>query len=512
MIKKFSHSLRVKITSAILALVSILLLSIGILNNFGLEWFYRNEKINEIKMAYTQIDNEVMKLSESGEIIIEESKENSATSALSDIIFEYFNKYNITIVLIDSITDKALFSSVREGDMLIRRIQDGFIGDSENNKRNILFKSDNYTIISHETPQKDAYIEAFGYCSDNQTMVIMSTPVAGLKESVNISNQYLIYVAAIGFIITVIITFIIANMITLPIMQLAEISNKMGKLDFTARYTGNRNDEIQTLGQNMNFMSVKLKNAIDELQKANELLKEDIKRKEAIDEMRKDFIANVSHELKTPIALIQGYAEGLNEGLCEDEESRKYYTEVIMDESEKMNKMVKQLLTLSSLESGNSILHIEKFNIVELTREVLSSISILTGEKNVNIIFDDSRDIYIYGDEFKIEEVVTNYISNAIHHVRDFGEIKIEILKRDNSIYFSVYNSGNNIPEKDLANIWEKFYKVDKAHSRKYGGSGIGLSIVKAIVEAHYGNVGVKNMPEGVEFSFEIPDLKKDDN
>lgn len=512
MIKKFSHSLRVKITSAILALVSILLLSIGILNNFGLEWFYRNEKINEIKMAYTQIDNEVMKLSESGEIIIEESKENSATSALSDIIFEYFNKYNITIVLIDSITDKALFSSVREGDMLIRRIQDGFIGDSENNKRNVLFKSDNYTIISHETPQKDAYIEAFGYCSDNQTMVIMSTPVAGLKESVNISNQYLVYVAAIGFIITVIITFIIANMITLPIMQLAEISNKMGKLDFTARYTGNRSDEIQTLGQNMNFMSVKLKNAIDELQKANELLKEDIKRKEAIDEMRKDFIANVSHELKTPIALIQGYAEGLNEGLCEDEESRKYYTEVIMDESEKMNKMVKQLLTLSSLESGNSILHIEKFNIVELTREVLSSISILTGEKNVNIIFDDSRDIYIYGDEFKIEEVVTNYISNAIHHVRDFGEIKIEILKRDNSIYFSVYNSGNNIPEKDLANIWEKFYKVDKAHSRKYGGSGIGLSIVKAIVEAHYGNVGVKNMPEGVEFSFEIPDLKKDDN
>ena len=183
-----------------------------------------------------------------------------------------------------------------------------------------------------------------------------------------------------------------------------------------------------------------------------------------------------------------------------------------MDESEKMNKMVKQVLTLSSLESGNSILHIENFNIVELVKSILSSISILTGEKNVDIIFDDSQDIYMYGDEFKIEEVITNYISNAIHHVKDYGEIRIKISNRDDCIIFSVYNSGNNIPEADLQNIWEKFYKVDKAHSRKYGGSGIGLSIVKAIVEAHRGKVGVENKPEGVEFSFEIPNLRKNDN
>ena len=503
MIQKFSHSLRMKITLIILLIISVLLLSIGLLNNFGLRWFYQNEKVSEIKEAYLKIDNEVMKIGSSGQHIIDESTEESViNNSLKSIILDYSNKYNITIALVDSFTNKAIYSSAREGDGLISRIQDGFIG---NQNQDILYTNNNYTIILHKTMQNTSFIEGFGYCSDNQTMVIMSTPVASLKESVSISNRFLIYMAIIGFIITVILTFIIAKMITYPILDLAEISNKMGKLDFTAKYIGNRSDEIQTLGQNMNYMSDRLKKAIDELQEANELLKEDIKRKEAIDEMRKDFIANVSHELKTPIALIQGYAEGLNEGLCEDEESRKYYTEVILDESEKMNKMVKQLLTLSSLESGNSILHKENFNLTSLIESVLGSISILIGEKNVNIEFDSDKEIFLNADEFKIEEVVTNYISNSIHHVSDSGEIKINVSDDGENITFSVYNTGNPIPEKDLNNIWEKFFKVDKAHSRAYGGSGIGLSIVKAIVEAHNGTVAVRNILDGVEFSFKIP-------
>lgn len=511
MIKKFSHSLRVKITLIILLLISILLLSIGILNNFGLTWYYQNEKVSEIHEAYLKLDNEVKKLSEDGQTIIGESEDSESVvnESVSNIVLDYSNKHNITIALVDSMTNKAIYSSQREGDMLLDRIQEGFIGNKNIKKKDILYKSDNYTIILHNTQQNSSFIEGFGYCSDNQTIVIMSTPVAGLKESVNISNKFLIYVAIIGFIITVIITFLITKMITSPILQLAEISNKMGKLDFTARYMGKRSDEIQTLGQNMNYMSDRLKKAISKLQEANEVLKEDIKRKEAIDEMRKDFIANVSHELKTPIALIQGYAEGLNEGLCEDEESRKYYTEVIMDESEKMNKMVKQLLTLSSIESGNSILHKENLNMTSLTEGVLSSISILIGEKNVKVEFDTSRDVFLFADEFKIEEVVTNYISNAIHHVNDKGTIKIDVSEDESNVYFSVYNTGNQIPEKDLANVWEKFFKVDKAHSRSYGGSGIGLSIVKAIIEAHGGEVKVANKSDGVEFGFKIPRMKE---
>ena len=144
-----------------------------------------------------------------------------------------------------------------------------------------------------------------------------------------------------------------------------------------------------------------------------------------------------------------------------------------------------------------------------LTEGVLSSISILIGEKNVEVDFDTSKDIFLYADEFKIEEVVTNYISNAIHHVNDNGTIKIDVSEDESNVYFSVYNTGNQIPEKDLANVWEKFFKVDKAHSRSYGGSGIGLSIVKAIVEAHGGAVKVVNKSDGVEFGFTIPRMKE---
>ena len=144
-----------------------------------------------------------------------------------------------------------------------------------------------------------------------------------------------------------------------------------------------------------------------------------------------------------------------------------------------------------------------------LTDSVLSSISILIGEKNVKVDFDTSRDVFLYADEFKIEEVVTNYISNAIHHVNDNGTIKIDVSEDESNVYFSVYNTGNQIPEKDLANVWEKFFKVDKAHSRSYGGSGIGLSIVKAIIEAHGGVVKVANKSDGVEFGFKIPRMKE---
>ena len=144
-----------------------------------------------------------------------------------------------------------------------------------------------------------------------------------------------------------------------------------------------------------------------------------------------------------------------------------------------------------------------------LTDGVLSSISILIGEKNVKVDFNNSRDVFLYADEFKIEEVVTNYISNAIHHVNDNGTIKIDVSEDESNVYFSVYNTGNQIPEKDLANVWEKFFKVDKAHSRSYGGSGIGLSIVKAIIEAHGGEVKVANKSDGVEFGFKIPRMKE---
>ena len=220
--------------------------------------------------------------------------------------------------------------------------------------------------------------------------------------------------------------------------------------------------------------------------------------------MRKEFLSNVSHELKTPLALIQGYAEGLKECINDDAESRDFYCDVIMDESEKMNHMVKQLLTLNQLECGNDTVEMTRFDITELIDGVIQSASIMAAQKQVNIEFYREGPVYVWGDEFKVEEVITNFLTNAMNHAAGEKKITIRFQKHDHLVRTSVFNTGDPIPEEDLDKIWVKFYKVDKARTREYGGSGIGLSIVKAIMDSFHQKCGAVNHPDGVEFWMEL--------
>ena len=324
-----------------------------------------------------------------------------------------------------------------------------------------------------------------------------------------ISNRFLMFVGIVVILAGSILIYFITRHITMPIKRLSELSEKMSNLDFDARYETSRRstEEIDTLGNSMNVLSERLKTTIGELKEANAQLKKDIDEKVQIDEMRKEFIANVSHELKTPIALIQGYAEGLVEGMAEDKENRDYYCVVIMDEAGKMNRMVRQLLTLTALEFGGERLSVERFDLTELIASVISSSGVLLKQNELTVDFDGKEPVYVMGDEFKIEEAITNYLTNAIHHVGG-GEKKIQIRidhRRDGKeVCVEVFNTGNPIPDEALPNLWTKFYKVDKARTREYGGSGIGLSIVKAIMEMHHKACGVKNHENGVEFWFTL--------
>ena len=278
----------------------------------------------------------------------------------------------------------------------------------------------------------------------------------------------------------------------------------MSDLDFEAKYESKVGNEIDVLGDNFNRMSSQLETTISELKSANNELQRDIEDKIKIDKMRKEFLDNVSHELKTPIALIQGYAEGLKENISDDPESREFYCDVIMDEASKMNKLVKNLLTLNQLESGKDAVVMERFDIVSLIRGVLQTMNIMIGQKEANVIFEAEKPVYVWADEFKIEEVVTNYVSNALNHLDGEKEIEIKLQDEDNRVKISVFNTGTPIPEADVPNLWNKFYKVDKARTREYGGSGIGLSIVKAIMESMNQEYGVQNFDNGVEFWFTL--------
>ena len=272
----------------------------------------------------------------------------------------------------------------------------------------------------------------------------------------------------------------------------------MADLDFDAKYTSGGSNEIGELGENFNRMSEKLESTISELKKANNSLQKDIEQKDKLEKMRNEFLGNVSHELKTPIALIQGYAEGLKEGVNEDAESREFYCDVIMDESNKMNRMVKNLLSLDHIESGQNNINIERFNLTELINEICKANELRLDQKNIVCVSKCQNDIYVWYDKLQIEEVFTNFYTNAINH--STGKIKISLKKADGKAKLEVYNSGNKIPENDLTRIWEKFYKVDKARTREYGGNGLGLSIVKAILDNYDVEYGVYNVDDGVVF------------
>ena len=339
----------------------------------------------------------------------------------------------------------------------------------------------------------------------NGSILTLRSSVETIQESAKISNEFLIIVGVISIIVGGILAFVVSKEFTKPIQELSNISQSMANLDFSKKYIGKTEDELAILGKNINKMSEKLENTINDLKEANIELEKDIEKKSKVDEMRKQFLSDVSHELKTPIALIQGYAEGLVENVADDEESRDYYCRVIMDEAEKMDKLVKQLLTLSKIEYGSQEPDMEEFNIVKLVNTVIKRTSVMANGISINVILKDNPNTIVIADEFMIEQVVTNYVTNAIKNVDENKKIEITIENiKDSKIRVSVYNTGKNIPEDKINKLWDRFYKLDASRNRENGGTGIGLALVKAIISKHNNNYGVENVENGIVFYFEL--------
>ncbi len=512
--RSLKHSIRLRFTLIFIGLTAAVIICLWGANTWWLEGFYMREKVKDLELAYAQVDGLIKEEQEAGRDIAQQFKaldelrrreEHSAfaDNALIKLIQDLNEKSNITLLIMDS-ANGTLLSSERRGDFLSERFLRNILGQNER-PFELVSQTSDYTIQKSFDPRnKSYYLECWGFLSDDSTSFIMSMPVASVRESVELSNRFLAYVGLAALAGGSILIYFTTKMVVSPILSLTNLSERMSNLDFDAHYTGNASDEIGVLGHSMNLLSQRLKETVGELKTANLKLQKDIEEKTQIDEMRKEFIANVSHELKTPIALIQGYAEGLTEGMAQDPESRDYYCEVIMDEANKMNKMVKQLLTLSALESGNDAPVMERFDLTELIRGILSSAQLMIGQNGAEVEFFREEPCFVWADEFKIEEVVTNYLNNAINHVQGERRIRIDIEAAQDEVRVTVFNTGNPIPEEDLPNLWTKFYKVDKARTREYGGNGIGLSIVKAIMDSFHRQCGVRNEENGVTFWFEL--------
>ena len=482
------YSLKRHFVIILISLVAGTILMCLLLNSTLLEKYYTNNKISALIKAYISIN--------------EAANTGDITSDTFDIELQRIcGRYNISVLVADS-DSETVKTSMSDPNFVIKHLLNNIIIGVD--PEDVLRETDNYKMqIVTDVRTQTEYIEMWGVLDTGYLFMIRSA-LEGIRDSVAISNQFLAYVGGIAIVVSALLVVWLTNRITKPILELADISERMKHLDFDAKYMGNDKTEIAVLGRNINEMSEVLQTTISELKTANNELLKDIEKKEQVDEMRKEFLSNVSHELKTPIALIQGYAEGLKEGINDDAESREFYCDVIMDEASKMNTMVKRLLTLNQLEFGNELVNMERFDVAALIRNYVASADILIKQKDISVSMEDYGEVYVWGDEFRVEEVFMNYFTNAMNYVQGEKVIDIKIREEQQRVRISVFNTGSPIPEDSVEHIWEKFYKVDKARTREYGGSGIGLSIVKVIMESMNQEYGVVNYDNGVEFWFTL--------
>lgn len=481
------HSIRRQFALIFIGLMASAILLCWFINNMFLEQYYISEKSDVILDAYNTISQAA-------------NRDTYSTEEFHRKLNDVCGVYNITVCVMDS-DSRIRYVSVNGGAELEKRLIAylfGFPGDTVK----VIEEGEDF-VLQKVKVGEDEYLEMYGRFNSGISF-IMCTPVESIRESAKVANRFLAYVGIAAALAGGIIIWLVSGKITEPILELSSISEKMVHLDFEAKYKGHAHNEINLLGENINKLSASLENAISDLKTVNNKLQRDIEKKEEIDEMRKEFLSNVSHELKTPIALIQGYAEGLAEGVNDDPESRSFYCEVIMDEAARMNNMVKKLLTLNQLESGNGFVKLERFDVAALVKNYIQSAGILAKQNEIRVCMEEYPPIYVWADEYETEEVFVNYFSNAVNHCKGDRKIVISIKQPEDKVRVGVFNTGDPIPEEAIPHLWEKFYKVDKARTREYGGSGVGLSIVKAIMESMNQKFGVENYSNGVLFWFEL--------
>lgn len=492
-LKNALKSVRVKLFMTLSFVILLIILFLILVNNLVFGKFYLYNKTKALKSVY-EIVNDYYTNSQN--IDLETQLEKIAINNNFDILIR--NNQNVNVYT----SNRDFYSALGQMNEMTSR----FNTDSGE----ILENSEDFNIKKIKDNKTGITYILLSAILDNGYLLYIRIPITSIQESVKISNNFLYLMAGFAILIAAVIVSYVSRKFGDPISELNDIAKKMSNLDFSHKYkiTG-ADDEINNLGKSINAMSDKLEKTIKQLRRTNIELEKDIEEKSKIDEMRKSFISDVSHELKTPIALIQGYSEGLLENVNSDEESRKFYAEVILDETNKMDRLVKQLLELMKLEYGKREFEDKEFNIVELEKEVVRKSQVMLEEKQVEVKFKTSEEINVFADDFYIEQVISNYLTNAIKHVKEvegekYIQIENEVNIEKNKVRVKVFNTGDNIAEEDIARIWNRFYKADPSRNREDGGTGIGLSFVRAIM-SNYGNVyGVINKENGVEFYLEL--------
>ena len=372
------------------------------------------------------------------------------------------------------------------------------------NKLNIISRKENkdgsyFNVVCPEgsTTQYILYGKTF----ENGYHIEITAQKDPIQENASIATKVTTSITVLTLVLALIFIFDYSRRFTKPLIQMNEVMENIANLDFSTRTDIVRKDEIGTLANNINKVSDSLDSALTELREKNARLLEDIERERRIEKMRQEFVSSASHELKTPIAIIRGYAEGLKMNVDIDDPAVSEYCDIIMRESDKMNELVLNMLEQSLYSSGAKMPEEEYFNVSQYVDEFVKSATPIFDEKGVKVQYDVAE-CEVFADKKQMTTVLSNIVLNACSHAKDEKIIKISTEKIHNCVKINVFNTGSGISERDAENIFTSFYRADKAHSRKEGRFGLGLSIVKSIIDNHGCECGFENKENGVEFWF----------
>lgn len=368
--------------------------------------------------------------------------------------------------------------------------------------RNYAPESDNFRIMKQAISNTEYFV--YNQAIDSGETLYVYSEVADVENIVEVAGNVYSFISILMVIIMSLLFYLLVARFTKPLVEMNDITKDMAALNFERKCDNYGKDEIGELGSSINTLSTTLDATLMDLKDKNRHLEKDIERRHQLDNARKSFINNVSHELKTPISIISGYAEGLCEGISDDPEVIKEYCQIINDESQKMNSLVVELLELSKLESGAQPFTPDYFSLGKKIHSLFNHLSLLFEQNGITVINKVPENLICYAQEDKIEIVLKNYITNAVSHCSGEKVITASAKEHDGFIEISIFNTGENIAEHDLPELWDSFYRADKAHGRSENRFGLGLSIVKSIMTAHSCKYGVENVANGVVFTFEV--------
>lgn len=327
------------------------------------------------------------------------------------------------------------------------------------------------------------------------------TPLTEVNDVLGNMNSYYFMIFLLAFLIVIVVSLVYSRYMTKPLVEMSNIAKKISECDFKYKYDVKTEDEIGILGDSLNSISSNLEKSLNDLQESNEKLKGEMDIKNVQEEKRKELIANISHELKTPITIIQGTINCVKSGMYGEE-----VYEDILEETNKMNELVREMLEISKLESPTFVLNKEAFDLGSVFLKEKDKLKSMIQDKNLNIIYNDFDEIIAFGDEKRVNQVVTNFLTNAIKYTPENGNIEVEIILNEHNQYvFSIENFGISLNEEERDRVWDPFYRKEKSRNKKFGGTGLGLSIVKRILEVHNSDFGVLSTENSVKFYFTIP-------